>query len=336
MIQIPLFPLVSLFCFVAFGTAWRIHEDCEGPQREFVEKGLQNAFMLNNLAMAAFGSPSAAQTQVIEWLFGPPENTGTRERLGAKLNFISAVNRPNQAAGDVGVDDFVVHCTEDRIEKRPREERDGENDTRFFDNELGQNIHTSQKLFDCSLNVAYVNYPKPNNEGGYVRERYNVLQICPNFLTYAMGRDPAFQNALDVSTGTKLMEKIASAFVHVKYTSVDFVTLFDKVLLHEISHTSGAGNTDDVGGTKGYGWKNCRKLSTVVSEWEQEDYQWDDIPTVQGPEQNADTIALFGSAMRMIRDGAIINIDGNFVQRGASRIKRAMSEFRALALPAWD
>jgi hypothetical protein len=67
----------------------------------------------------------------------------------------------------------------------------------------------------------------------------------------------------------------------------------------------------------GYGWKNCRKLSAVVTVLAPDDAEYDD-PLVKGPEQNAgmersyfpkyklltniltDSIALFGSGMLLI------------------------------------
>lgn len=37
------------------------------------------------------------------------------------------------------------------------------------------------------------------------------------------------------------------------YTPVDLISLFDKVMLHELTHTRIGGATRDVGGFSGYG-----------------------------------------------------------------------------------
>lgn len=61
-------------------------------------------------------------------------------------------------------------------------------------------------------------------------------------------------------------------------------------------HTRPGGSKVDVGGTKGYGWKHCTELSTTNSA-----------------ESNADSFALFASALYWAKQGSKIDKDGRFV-----------------------
>lgn len=49
-----------------------------------------------------------------------------------------------------------------------------------------------------------------------------------------MRRDPQFQNAIDKNIMMRLIEEIGEWAVNAKYTHIDMVSLFDKVLLHEV------------------------------------------------------------------------------------------------------
>lgn len=49
-----------------------------------------------------------------------------------------------------------------------------------------------------------------------------------------MGKDQKFQEAIDKNIMTRLIEKIGEFVVHATYTDIDMVSLFDKVILHEV------------------------------------------------------------------------------------------------------
>lgn len=47
-------------------------------------------------------------------------------------------------------------------------------------------------------------------------------------------RDPRFQGTIDKSIAMRLIEEIGEWAVNAKYTAIDVMSLFDKVLLHEV------------------------------------------------------------------------------------------------------
>lgn len=144
--------------------------------------------------------------------------------------------------------------------------------------DIGENLSLSG-IIDCVYNLAYTYNPRNILT-------HSQLQVCPWFLEYAMKKDPAFQDAVQRTLWGKIMSGVTRIVKKAGYTDVDVLSLIDKVLLHELTHMKGAGSTLDVGGIGGYGWKNCRKLSTVRTDVGAKRY---------GPEKNADSIALFAS-----------------------------------------
>lgn len=96
----------------------------------------------------------------------------------------------------------------------------------------------------------------------------------------------------DAQTKAKLYQGISKALskMHTLLTPIDVESLLDKVILHELSHTSVAGGSLDVDGpsilTIKYGWNRCRKLAQEGSDKLEREAQ-----------VNADSIALFGSGM---------------------------------------
>ncbi|OCK74168.1 hypothetical protein K432DRAFT_311268, partial [Lepidopterella palustris CBS 459.81] len=109
-------------------------------------------------------------------------------------------------------------------------------------------------------------------------DRYDQIQICPWFLEYAMKDSYRFKNDVKADLLARMALKLDELVTDKWYTPVDLIMLFDKVTLHELTHTWAGTETIDVGGRSGYGWKNYRALSTVVTN-----------PTTQayGPEKNA-------------------------------------------------
>lgn len=83
--------------------------------------------------------------------------------------------------------------------------------------------------------------------------KYNQIQICPWFLQYAMKKDPAFQNQIKPDLIPRLAVKLDEWVTKIVYTPIDLLGLFDKVMVHEMTHTRAGGRLDDVGGFGGYG-----------------------------------------------------------------------------------
>ena len=120
---------------------------------------------------------------------------------------------------------------------------------------------------DCSYNLAYATQSHLNGvPPGSAGKQIWQIQICPWYLKIAASqRDPPVTTDLNESIWTKIMSKIGPLIADKKYSPVDLLSGLEKVLLHEITHTVFGGETIDVGGFSGYGWKNCRKLSTTGS-----------------------------------------------------------------------
>jgi hypothetical protein len=86
------------------------------------------------------------------------------------------------------------------------------------------------------------------------------------------------------------------------YTPIDLMSLWDKCMLHEMMHTTPAQNKQDVGGSGGYGWKNDKALAQ----------------TGKGG-LNADSWALFGSALYWFWEGSPIDENDTFIEPTTKR-----------------
>lgn len=85
------------------------------------------------------------------------------------------------------------------------------------------------------------------------------IQVCPWFLQWAAKeRYPTVYDLVVNHQGlfAKLAEHVIPWAIDKWYTPMDLVSLFDKVFLHELTHTRAGGETKDEGGWGGYGWKN--------------------------------------------------------------------------------
>lgn len=96
---------------------------------------------------------------------------------------------------------------------------------------------------DCSKALAYVLSPDAED-----LDKPDVMQICPWFLDYGMKQSEKFQvkwnKAIIASmiTGLKL-DKLAT---WASMTPIDLFRVFDTTIVHELSHTRRAGETDDL------------------------------------------------------------------------------------------
>jgi hypothetical protein len=116
------------------------------------------------------------------------------------------------------------------------------------------------------------------------------VQICPWFINWMKSVDT--KDFEDAKMKAKIYQGVSSTLskMHTLLTPIDVVSLLDKVILHELSHTRVAGESLDVDGpsilTVKYGWNRCRKLAQEGSGNFNRQSQ-----------VNADSIALLGSGM---------------------------------------
>ncbi|OBT84547.1 hypothetical protein VE02_06807 [Pseudogymnoascus sp. 03VT05] len=160
--------------------------------------------------------------------------------------------------------------------------------------------------------------------------RPSQITLCPWFLSYVQGLK--FPNC-----GTwrqKLVGLLGRPIAQISakvwpFTPIDLLSLFDKVVVHELTHTRHGGKTFDspvdVNAGSGvafsnvaYGWKNCRKISTNLPDNGGPDYG--------KPMNNADSYGLFASGVRVIGAGGSIDENGKVTKASSSsKAKRALT-----------
>lgn len=182
----------------------------------------------------------------------------------------------------------------------------------YYDPHIDETVDIDPKI-DCKTGQVFAYTQRP-----WRTDRYDQIQICPWFLEYAMKDSYRFKTDVKADLLARMALKLNEFVTDKWYTPVDLIMLFDKVMLHELTHTRAGTETIDVGGRSGYGWKNCRALSTVVTN-----------PTTKtyGPEKNADSYAIFASGCYIISQGLTINNDGSV--SGKTEQKRAAISWEA-------
>ncbi|KAI1248074.1 hypothetical protein MGN70_010323 [Eutypa lata] len=226
---------------------------------------------------------SPAGTQLFQWLYGTEGLDWMRVSVLRILRGISQNSRPveGQPQGGAGTADVVLKKVLLLMK---------------IQHQFPVTKEFLQSKLDCSLAMAFAFVPDVEDEN----EQPDTLQICPWFLDYAMKQDAQFQSQFSAGKVAWTIKnfKLDRLATWVAYTPIDLFQLFDKVLVHELSHTRRGGELDDVGGFFGYGWKNCRQLSAQRGD--------------KSPHRNADTIALFGSISGLIVKGGKMHEDGTF------------------------
>ncbi|XMA10225.1 hypothetical protein WAI453_003016 [Rhynchosporium graminicola] len=153
----------------------------------------------------------------------------------------------------LGTDDVKIYCDQNRIERVSEEGRKF-----WFDNQI-KNELASEDYSSCGLNTfMYTTHPTAKNI-------YMQIQICPHFLNWALPSPEKWTVFLMADYWKKVGESFVEKLAYLKYTPIDVYSLFDKVVLHELTHASRVFRTVDVNNGDGlaYGWKKCRALSTV-------------------------------------------------------------------------
>ncbi|KAI0883960.1 uncharacterized protein GGS22DRAFT_195095 [Annulohypoxylon maeteangense] len=169
----------------------------------------------------------------------------------------------------------------------------------FCDETRLEKVDWSTELYDSVIEDLHNMNNDCNNAFMYTdtfENKPDVIQMCPWFLQYV--RAKKYHTTQDLtSTRAKLavagLDKLITKML---YRPIDLLTLWDKCMLHEMMHTKAGGLKDDVNGFSGYGWKNCKKISTEA------DKCFD----------NADSFAILGSALYWKTQGREIDDNGKF------------------------
>lgn len=173
--------------------------------------------------------------------------------------------------------EVVIFCDTSRLERRAKDP------LHYYDNKAKEAVGMTD---GCGGAFMYTQA---------WAKHWDVIQVCPWFLEYATAkkyRTNADTTTLKAFLAAKGLDDLITDRV---YTPIDLLALWDKSMLHEFMHTKAGSTKEDVGGFGGYGWKNCKGMAG------------------DGRGQtNADSYALFGSALYWFNQGSPIDENGNF------------------------
>ncbi|KAF7871777.1 hypothetical protein EAF04_003884 [Stromatinia cepivora] len=221
---------------------WRIADDCTPEQANFIRAGVDSACTMAVNALAAAGqndlgsgdpslAPSQKQQDLIVWLFGD-FTIGVRNRIGAMFEarngILSMRNREAPAGMDLGINDIKFYCTT----KRYVPKIGVGHGSLMYDTDIQAAAEVSDKV-TCLLSLMWTSNARNLKENtGHFQ-----IQICPWFLDYA-SRAP-FKWTSGIlrqfwAKFTPLRWFIRPAAAWLVYSAVDSVSLFEKVLLHEV------------------------------------------------------------------------------------------------------
>lgn len=153
----------------------------------------------------------------------------------------------------------------------------------YWDNKAGQAVGMSD---GCGSSFMYTQT---------FTGQFDVIQVCPWFLEYTVAKK--YHTNADIKTLKAFLavKGLDNLFAKFLYTEIDLLGLWDKAMLHEFMHTKPGGTKDDVKGFSGYGWKNCKGMAAN-----------------DRGQTNADSYALFGSALFWFNEGHPIDENGKF------------------------
>ncbi|KAI9673620.1 MAG: hypothetical protein M1817_002257 [Caeruleum heppii] len=314
------FFLLALAMMFGFCKAWSIDQNsCTGETREYLRAQIRCAFDAVEAAVQAL-DPDADGKPEIDRLLGnlmalPPDPSyvSPSQAILARFAGQRPPGRPpgfefdnnpgilsmrNEVNGNPGTDDVKFYCNTDRFEKLA--------DGRWRDNDLMEIVpdESGNPLKDCGgLTMAYTYVSEDSSKWstitGYAQEK--KWPECGTF-------------------GEKIKSMAAGVFDNIvtkyKFTPVDLFSLFDKVIIHELTHTRSAGQTwDSLMDPNGkyeldnlaYGFKNCHAIrDRRTGEGDFEDSEL--------PQNNADTYAIFASGVRIINGGGSVDDEGKITK----------------------
>ncbi|PKY00412.1 hypothetical protein P168DRAFT_67899 [Aspergillus campestris IBT 28561] len=195
-----------------------------------------------------------------------------RDMLFPKLAF-HKLNKPREAlqtvsdamvlnsGRDAGVKDMrdpIIFCDLDRWEKVGSAKR---GEPQAYRNKLTQKFddNADGMLTKCMHKKEVAAYSS-RFEGEGSENSQDFIQLCPWWLEWVEGDE--LQKDLNKWTDAEWanMRLPPQASKPGKETWLDAILTFERNLIHEFSHTSNGGKTDDMKGPDGsmlYGWKQC-------------------------------------------------------------------------------
>ncbi|KAF2491698.1 hypothetical protein BU16DRAFT_594765 [Lophium mytilinum] len=319
--RITLMPLVVMRCINPI-TGYMIDPvSCTGDDLTFVRDGMNAAFqMADNAFQETQGSLHEKTLELIRWLL--PKHTIDKYTSGQMQDGVADINEAgipfagknvhfttesmpinwilevfggiismrNEVSDErrMNTMDVKVFCNTDRYKKR--------DDNLWWDEDIEEVMTGGDEDTPVTESPGARCYAKVNqiptvmftSEG----PDYDLITICPPFLAIAKKRKWKLSDGF----GRSFLAKVASymnlptLYSKLKFSPIDLMSLFEKTLVHELTHTQAGGDKDDVEGFDSYGWKNCRRIAQ---------YPEDKVVEEGQATNNADTFALFASAISL-------------------------------------
>ncbi|KAI1758622.1 hypothetical protein GGR53DRAFT_516504 [Hypoxylon sp. FL1150] len=241
-------------------------------------------------SLAVGAAPMDAYTNfLLAQLFNHPNNNA-QEKVQEAINPRTADDgkitgilsfREEKTGRAVGLPtyDVVIFCDEKRLFPL-------EGNTNWVFDSVLEDTQKTETLTYCKKSFMYAQR---------FERHADSIQICPWFLQYIKSKKYHTNEDLTSYRARLAVAGIDKLITKAIYKPIDLMSLWDKCMLHEMMHTKSGMKKNDVGGTSGYGWKNCKKLSTGP--------KWYD---------NADSYAILGNALYWNSKGSEINSDGKF------------------------
>ncbi|PGH21348.1 hypothetical protein AJ80_03399 [Polytolypa hystricis UAMH7299] len=247
---------LTLLCFLAIGQGYILDSSCtkDTKTKDAITENLERAFATARIARDALNrrpwkpEDDGPLMELAKWIF---KEDGQAKPIAAHIDPPLSPMEKNSADKRNNLD--KLRDVYDGILKMEKRLNGGESgqvvslSNRFVKSRTVRNrvwdrtrkmffFFTHKDMFKCStpLLMAWTS-PPPKNYEPY------TMQICPDYLTEVMGskiRSTARFKKLGW-TGIPLLVGLN--------TAMDFASMFDNTLLHELCHTEAAGDLDDTG-----------------------------------------------------------------------------------------
>ncbi|KAI0513129.1 hypothetical protein F5B22DRAFT_273509 [Xylaria bambusicola] len=284
--------LCVALCVAGTVNSYMIDPESCAADYQFVKDMVEQAFSMAEIVLASVNTvpidPHADQLfqqlfnyhgnegkAAVERLFAPGPENNKHERTGI-LSFEQEKTGGIESLGD-GINEVVIFCDESRLKRRIKDP------LHRFDTKAKRAVSASNP---CANAFMYTQT---------FSKHWDSIQICPWFLEYAKGKKYGTSKDITSLRARLALKGLDKLITNKFYTPIDLLSLWDKCMLHEMMHTKLAGSLD-VDGRKGYGWKNCKALAADGKG-----------------ANNADSWALFASALYWAKQGSPIDENGNFI-----------------------
>ncbi|KAK4503189.1 hypothetical protein PRZ48_006617 [Zasmidium cellare] len=310
--------ILSLLSLLPTLYAYKVDSSCSGSDASLMKTAAEQAFDMASQAYDALtmtGIRDSNVDRLVELLFCREGQSAADLDTSALINSFLGIKSMRNENADPGnnPDEVVIYCDMERLEER---------DDGWYDTVTGIALedppdHELQECRDKKDRTLMYTWVPENEDQQPIGP--GQVTICPWFLQYS--RQLKYKTFKDISSKyLKALFQIPLSTTKLgPFEPIDTVNLLDKVLLHEFTHTVAGGRTLDVNWPdnemfgKAYGWSSCKELAKSGQV---------------GADYNADTLALFGSGIRLLKQEppAYITDDGRVTKKNPAA-KRAVPSY---------